>query len=328
MYHQPKVSVVIPAYNSDKSLEKSVNSVLNQSLKEIEIILVDDGSTDRTPTLFQHYKLEDNRVEVVTHPKNKGLGAARNSGIQKASGKYILFLDSDDYVESDALEFLYKKASNENLDILQGQYVEHRKKYRKIVPPYLPVFSKPISGLAYFRQKNFIRLMACVKLWKTDFLKQNKLEFPVGFFEDMYFTIKAYTLAQRINNIEFAFYHYMVHEQSISHQKPTQKHIDNYQNVLDNFQEFLRDKHLSHSRSNFPIAYAQYMVEFVKMGLKNKDPDVIAQVKNYVEQTNKKYRNIIIKNSHMSLPKRLLMYYSPFVYAKAKVLFNTILKRK
>lgn len=112
---QPKVSIIVPVYNVEKYLDRCMQSLLNQTLHDIEIIMVDDGSPDNCPVMCDGYAKKDSRVKVI-HKKNAGLGFARNSGMDIAIGEYIAFLDSDDYVENTMYEKLYKKVIVDNLD--------------------------------------------------------------------------------------------------------------------------------------------------------------------------------------------------------------------
>ena len=105
------VSVVIPVYNSEKYLGQCLNSVLGQSLHDIEVICVDDGSTDNSASVIQERMKEDSRLKIVRHGVNKGVGAARNTGVEAAEGEWIYFLDSDDWVDSDYLEVMLREAS-------------------------------------------------------------------------------------------------------------------------------------------------------------------------------------------------------------------------
>ena len=113
---EPKVSVVIPMYNVEKYLDTCVQSVRKQTLQDIEIILVDDGSPDRCGDMAEEYAKQDSRVKVV-HRKNGGLGPARNSGMEVATGEYIGFVDSDDWIEPQMFEELYAAATQRNADI-------------------------------------------------------------------------------------------------------------------------------------------------------------------------------------------------------------------
>ena len=117
---KPKVSVIIPVYNTQLWLRECLDSLKNQTLKEIEIICVDDGSTDESGQILDEYAAEDKRFKII-HQENKGIGASRNVGCQKATGEYITFVDSDDYLQPDAYEVAYYSAKKDNVDILQFQ---------------------------------------------------------------------------------------------------------------------------------------------------------------------------------------------------------------
>lgn len=118
----PKVSIIVPVYNVEKYLDRCMDSLLNQTLKEIEIIMIDDGSPDYSPVMCDQYAEKDNRVKVI-HKKNAGLGFARNSGLEIATGEYVAFVDSDDFIDIDAFEKLYKAAvDNEKVDFVMCSY--------------------------------------------------------------------------------------------------------------------------------------------------------------------------------------------------------------
>lgn len=118
---RPNVSIIVPIYNVEKYLERCMDSLLNQTLKDIEIIMVDDGSPDNCPQMCDEYAKKDGRVKVI-HKKNAGLGMARNSGLEIASGEYVAFVDSDDFVQLDAYEILYNEATNTKSDYVLCGY--------------------------------------------------------------------------------------------------------------------------------------------------------------------------------------------------------------
>ena len=113
----PKVSVIIPVYNVEKYLSECLDSVVNQTLKDIEIICVNDGSPDGSAAILEEYAQKDNRIKVITQ-ENRGLSEARNSGLKIASGEYIAFLDSDDYIDLKFFEQLYKRGIESNSDVV------------------------------------------------------------------------------------------------------------------------------------------------------------------------------------------------------------------
>lgn len=116
---KPKVSIVVPIYNVEKYLKNCVDSLLNQTLEDIEIILVDDGSPDKSGEIADEYMRNEKRIKVV-HQSNAGLGPARNSGMAVATGEYIGFIDSDDWTQPEMFERLYEAAVLENADIVVG----------------------------------------------------------------------------------------------------------------------------------------------------------------------------------------------------------------
>ena len=119
----PKVSIIVPIYNSEKYMSKCIESILNQTLSEIEIILVNDGSTDNSGKIIDNYAKKDNRIKVI-HQQNSGPSVARNKGIRIAKGKYIGFVDSDDYIEPTMYEELYNNANNKNIEVAMCSYNE------------------------------------------------------------------------------------------------------------------------------------------------------------------------------------------------------------
>ena len=119
----PKISVIVPIYNAELYLEECIHSVLNQTLRDIELLLIDDGSTDGSFRICEEYSKKDNRVQVFRN-KNVGQGLERNFGVRKAAGEYIAFLDSDDQYKEDALERLYQKAMETNADMVSGGYAD------------------------------------------------------------------------------------------------------------------------------------------------------------------------------------------------------------
>ena len=120
----PKVSVIVPIYNVEKYLERCLKSLVNQSLQEIEIILIDDGSTDNSPLICDQYAKQDGRIKVV-HKQNQGLGMARNTGLELASGEYVVFIDSDDFIEKNAYQEMYDMIKSENAEMLITNYYEY-----------------------------------------------------------------------------------------------------------------------------------------------------------------------------------------------------------
>ena len=185
--NQPKVSIIVPIYNVEKYLDRCVQSLLHQTLKEIEIILVDDGSPDNCPAMCDEYARQDNRIKVV-HKQNAGLGMARNSGIEIATGEYIAFIDSDDYTEVNAYEKLYNASDKGHYDIVySGIYQEQNdgtfKAAELIDQIYntevsiIELLGEMISSDVHVRKYRLINMAVWRSIYKASIIKQNNVKF-------------------------------------------------------------------------------------------------------------------------------------------------------
>lgn len=231
---EPKVSVIIPIYNVEQFLNRCVESVLNQSLNDLEIILVDDGSPDNCPQMCDEFQEHDLRINVI-HKKNGGLASARNAGLEIATGKYIFFLDSDDWLEIDGLEHLYNIAEKYKVDFVR---------YRAIRTgwPGLPenaacMLEEPreMEGGFYdkirMKKEIYPRLLVTPQmtfgpilgawgaLYRKNFLQENSLKFyeDIKFSEDVLFSANVVRCANSFYYDDVAgVYHYYYNVNSIS----------------------------------------------------------------------------------------------------------------
>ena len=211
---KPKVSVIIPVYNAEPFLRECLDSVVGQSLKEIEIILVDDGSTDSSLSILREYEAKDGRVCVVTQP-NINAGAARNNGLSRASGEYLSFLDADDVFELDMLEKAYGKAKKEEAEILVFRcdlfYAEN-----KTVVEKDSVWAHNLPEKTTFAgteiKKNLFRSFvgwAWDKLFLRSFVEENHLRFQEQrTSNDLLFTYLSLAKASRITVLEECLAHH------------------------------------------------------------------------------------------------------------------------
>lgn len=202
-----KVSVIVPVYNVEDYICDTLNSLINQTLKEIEIICVDDCSTDSSYELLTSFKKKDNRIKILRNTKNEGVGYSRNKALKKAKGEYISFLDSDDWLNNKSLEELYNKSSENNLDILMfkaityyhdsGNYVKTDYYSMKNVKKY---FNKVFDYKKLDKYKLF-KIPNCVwnKFIKRSLITDNTISFPEGLiFEDVPFFYKLMFSAKRM----------------------------------------------------------------------------------------------------------------------------------
>lgn len=212
-----KVSIIIPAYNVEKYILKCINSLLEQTEKEIEIIVVDDGSTDTTNLIVKNIIEQHNNI-VLIKQENKGVSVARNIGLQKAKGKYIMLIDADDWLEKDAIKKLYETAENENCELIRFEKV--------IELPYKKVISNPIFKEKYIKpkdlQKKFLERgdlnSANLNFILNKLIKENKILFNenLKFAEDMLFTLDLITKAKNVKYLPNAYYHYEYNFDNVS----------------------------------------------------------------------------------------------------------------
>jgi len=221
----PKVSVIIPVYNTEKYLEEAINSIINQTLQEIEIIVVNDASTDNSGKILEEFAQKDSRIKVLTHEKNKGLSEARNTGIKEICGEYLYFFDSDDILELDCLELCYNKSSTENLDFLFFDaftfYDEKDKPKQKLLnyQRTTDLVSKIYSGIEILEillKKKAYKDPVWLSFIKTSYLNFLNLSFIPGIYhEDVLFSLQLYIEAQRVGFISRSFFHRRMRGNSI-----------------------------------------------------------------------------------------------------------------
>lgn len=235
----PEVSVIIPIYNSYKYISETIESVLNQTLKNIEIVCVNDGSTDTTMEILLRYAKKDSRITILDQI-NKGQAAARNVGLSVAKGKYIYFLDSDDLIERDALKNLIQIAMERNLDILyfDGKSFYESEDLKKKYPYYLNAYEydtdlpKILTGQELFcqmKKDKKYRTTACLSIYSKKYLDQHHLRFIEGIFhEDDSFTFECMMYAMRVAHIKEKYLLRRVHRGSTMTMQKTFIHLYGY----------------------------------------------------------------------------------------------------
>lgn len=224
-----EISVIIPIYKvQEKYLRRCIESLEKQTFQDIEIILVDDGSPDFSGEICDEYASEDKRIHVI-HCKNQGVSVARNTGIDYASGKYIMFVDADDWVEEDLCEKVFLEAEKRNIEVLVFGYNQVGKdwekefqvveKNEKIILDKKVRLELQLRILRYTKEYGSVNL--CTpwgKLYKSDLIKENKVYFQAGLKrgEDMLFNLAVLECAKSILFYSFLGYHYRINELSES----------------------------------------------------------------------------------------------------------------
>ena len=234
-----KISIIVPVYKVEEYLKRCIESIMGQSYQNIEIILVDDGSPDNCPEMCDEFAKQDDRIKVV-HKKNGGLSDARNVGLENASGKYVMYVDSDDYIELDACRRLLE-GMQEDVDIVVGAIKEINGKeigYQK--------HTNLVSGKKYSSkefviksiQKNEWYAPAVLNLYRKDFLIRNNLYYKVGFYyEDIEMLPRLFLAADQVVYVDYLFYNYIIRDNSIMTSNITEEKknmvIDNYRGWLE-----------------------------------------------------------------------------------------------
>ncbi len=213
---------MVPVFKVEKYLSRCVESLINQTFNSIEIILVDDDSPDSCPEMCDRYAKIDFRIKAL-HIENLGVSHARNIGIQEAIGKYILLVDSDDYIDIDTCEQFINVIGDKNPDIVvgNGRRIENDNEYpiqHSFVTP-----DKVVSGMEYLRNElktGNMHMMVWLNLYNRDFLQINKLQYRVGYLhEDEEFTPRAFLKAEKVIGTDIIFYNYIIRGGSLTTQE-------------------------------------------------------------------------------------------------------------
>lgn len=240
MVDNAKITIVVPIYNVEKYLDRCIESLVHQSYKNIEIILVDDGSPDRCPSMCDEWAKKDIRIKVI-HKKNQGLGMARNTGIENATGDYICFVDSDDYISPVTIEKSYEKIMDSRADIVyygfsdvgsDGKIVKEykpeplRKIYEgeKVQTEFLPELISPAG--------TNLMMSVCMALFSMDVIRKTKWRLVSErevISEDLYSLLVLFKDIQKVAIISEAYYFYCRNEESLTHTY----RADRYEKIKD-----------------------------------------------------------------------------------------------
>lgn len=204
-----KLSIIVPVYNTGNYLKKCLNSLVNQTLDDIEIIIVNDGSTDNSEEIIKSYK--DKRIKYYKQ-KNSGIGKTRNKGIKNALGEYIGFIDSDDYVSKDFCEVMYNKAKKDKCDLVVSNFYYDR---NGVYEEFKAIKFKDTNLNDNPKLLYYMNLGPCNKIYNRKMLKENDIYFDELLkYEDVPFVCKAMNCAKRIGKVENYLSYYVIHENS------------------------------------------------------------------------------------------------------------------
>lgn len=304
-----KVSVIVPVYNVEKYLDKCLDSLANQTLKDIEIIVVNDGSPDNSQDIIDRYVKRYSTIKSFVK-ENGGVSDARNYGIKKATGKYIAFVDGDDYVTYDMYEKMYNKAESGNFDIVvcDLNYVYENEKIVRV--------SSKIEHDTTDIKKTYINMYPCVwnKIYKKNLFKNN-IEFKSGvWFEDVDFLYKIFPYVKTIGVVKEPLNQYVQRSGSITKtfDKRLYNYIDNFNDLIKFYQE--RDLYNKY-RFELEYCYVRYIYA-----------TFINQARNFTKEEYDKAVEIAIRNVKENFPKyKKNKYFYTSLKGIYLVLFNKLL---
>ena len=269
-----KISVIIPVYNQEKFLEQCLNSVLNQSLSDIEIICIDDGSEDKSLEILENYAQKDQRIRLFKQ-ENQGAGVARNYGFKQATGEFVIFLDSDDFFEPDLLKKLFENIKETNSEVVvcrSDQYNNQTQEFiaspwtikRDLLPKKNPFRSKEI-------QENFFDAFvwwAGDKLYRKSYLDKIKIQFMALRAEnDLYFSAASLLNSERIFIVEDVLVHHRIATPKSSETLRTNT-WDNFLYALEQLEDFMKIENI-HSRFerdflNYCLVFSIWQLDTIK----------------------------------------------------------------
>lgn len=305
-----KISVIVPVYNVEKYVEECLESILNQSMKEIEIICINDGSTDSSLKFLNNYKKKYENIKIINQ-ENGGLSNARNIGFSFSEGEYIFFIDSDDFFcDMNILETFYKKAKEKNLDFIEGNfnfyYSDKKKKIKARKNEVEEILVKGEERYRYLIENKLYASVVWNKLYKKDFLLKNKINFTEKIlYEDVDFSYKVYHSAKKILCEGMPIINYRQRENSIMSDLKLDR-INDYFKIIDSIESFATSNSLNKKTSNYIISSIILKILYKINYLKTMEEKEIMLKKikiNYLLKSGKK--NYIIIGRFYNINKNL-----------------------
>lgn len=290
-----KLSIIVPVYNVEKYLPKCLESLTNQTLKDIEIICVNDGSMDNSLAILKEFASKDSRIKIIDN-RHQGVAKTRNTGIEQATGEYIGFVDSDDFIDIDFFEKLYNSATKSNSDIAIASILKHKNFFNI----YNAKYTKEETAITIqdkiklCEDKKHFFFYAWNKIYHSGFIKENNIKFSEGqIYEDVMFAIKALYYSNKIISVYGTKYHYIEHENSLTKYKDkTGEKEQDLVKAYSELQEFCNSKNIEiperlnyYTKENFGFILNLYKGKYQsKIQLFN--IFTIATISNYSETRN------------------------------------------
>lgn len=238
----PKASVIVPVYNVERYLSKCLDSIVNQTLSDIEIICVNDGSQDGSAQILESYANRDSRIKIITQ-NNRGLSAARNTGMKVAVGKYIGFVDSDDWIEKDFYEKLFNAAETYQADIAAANIIKEKSDKKRCITKYFKIYCTDKTDKKF----ELLKIPKFCYVWNKIYNRENLIKNNIWFeenikYEDVDFTHRTLYYLNKLVILPDTAYHYRINENGLSFNNPRES--EDYKRAFNKGLKFVLEKHI------------------------------------------------------------------------------------
>lgn len=303
-----KISVIVPVYNVEKYLEKCLTSLVNQTLKDVEIIIVNDGSTDNSQEIIEKFKKDNINIKSFFQ-KNKGQAAARNFGLLHSSAEYVTYVDGDDYIELDMLENLYQKIKESDDDIFVSDIIKEDGEKKYIFKNYWQIKED--------KNKNFMtsHMGPVARLYRREFLISINFKFLDGvIYEDLASIPLLGIYTKKIGYTNKAYYHYIIREGSSMKQIKYNKKMEDIFFVMNNLTSKISDEY----KEELEYLYIEHLLYGATLRfLKFNKKEMLLKIQNIMKEKYPKYRNnVYYKNK--SIKFKIVCFLS--YYGQYKIL--------
>lgn len=309
------ISVIVPIYNVEKYLSKCINSILEQTYKNLEIILIDDGSDDSSPQICDKYSKKDKRIKVI-HKENKGVSSSRNKGLELSTGKYIVFVDSDDYIDKQMIEKLYNNLIENKADIsVCNHYYNYQKdtfELKKFLHQKLTIDNND-KFYNIYNDYSLSTIIPWGKIYKKEIFAN--IRYPIGkIHEDEAIILDILTKASRVSYFDEPLYYYVKRDNSITNNFNL-KRLD----IIDIHESRIKKLKNNYSDNLLYLEYSTYIKRLVKIIIPG-----LYSINEYEKATyyQKKYKKLIsyvlsnFKISNKEKIKWIIIKYFPSLYLK------------
>lgn len=319
------ISVIVPVYNVEKYLDKCIESIVNQTYKDLEIILVDDGSTDSSPKICDEFADKDERIKVI-HKANGGVSSARNAGLNCFNGEYVTFIDSDDYIEPNMFELIAEAIKGKDVDLV---FIREKSVNLEGKTIYINGDS-PTGKILYFDRKKaeerIIKMQIngmCDKTYKRSLIESIRVLEGKKHGEDLLFNIQVLERVKTVALVDEILYSYVSNEDSITH-IPFNEHTADGLFFKDETEKIIKNKfpqYLDLAKRRSFVARQVVLRKLFKEKLQEQQKDLTEEVTHYLDEKYKTVSNFLSKKEKIEyiVYKKIKSFYLPYITLIEKI---------